>query len=56
MSTNPQAALQLLSMIGQLFIDKLIGQLSRQFTEQMLLAAQSVAGAQHKGGWCRMSL
>jgi len=52
LSTNPQAVLPLLSMIGQaqLSIDELIGQLSRQFIEQMLLlSAQSVAGAQHKG-------
>jgi len=51
-STNPEAALPLLSMIGQaqLSIDDLLGQLSRQFIEQLLvLSAQSVAGAQHKG-------
>ena len=51
-STNPEAALPLLSMIGQaqLSIDDLLGQLSRQFIEQMLiLSAQSVAGVQHKG-------
>lgn len=51
-ATNPEAALPLLSMIGQaqLSIDNLLGQLSRQFIEQLLvLSAQSVAGAQHKG-------
>ena len=51
-STNPEAALPLLSMIGQaqLSIDDLLGQLSRQFIEHMLiLSAQSVAGVQHKG-------
>jgi putative transposase len=50
--TNPEAVLPLLSMIGkaQLSIDDLLGQLSRQFIEQMLvLSAQSVAGVQHKG-------
>jgi hypothetical protein len=39
-------------MIGQaqLSIDDLLGQLSRQFIEHMLvLSAQSVAGVQHKG-------
>jgi len=48
-ATNPQAALPLLSMIGQaqLSIDDLLGQLSRQFIEQLLvLSAQSVAGPQ----------
>ena len=51
-STNPQAALPLLSMIGQaqLSIEDLLGQLSRQFIEQLLvLSAQSVAGAKHPG-------
>ena len=51
-ATNPQAALPLLSMIGQaqLSIDDLLGQLSRWFIEQLLvLSAQSVAGSQHKG-------
>ena len=51
-STNPEAALPLLAMIGQaqLSIDDLLGQLSRQFIEHMLvLSAQSVAGVQHKG-------
>ena len=51
-ATNPEAALPLLSMIGkaQLSIDDLLGQLSRQFIEQLLvLSAQSVAGSQHKG-------
>lgn len=51
-AANPEAVLPMLSMIGQaqLSIDELLGQLSRQFIEQMLvLSAQSVAGAQHKG-------
>jgi putative transposase len=51
-AANPEAVLPLLSMIGQaqLSIDDLLGQLSRQFIEQMLvLSAQSVAGAQHQG-------
>lgn len=51
-ATNPEAVLPLLSMLGQaqLSIEDLLGQLSRQFIEQMLiLSAQSVAGAQHKG-------
>jgi len=52
LATNPEAVLPLLSMIGQaqLSIDDLLGQLSRQFIEQMLvLSAQSVAGVQHQG-------
>ena len=51
-ATNPEAALPLLSMIGQaqLSIDDLLGQISRQFIEQLLvLSAQSVAGAKHPG-------
>jgi len=51
-ATNPEVALPLLSMIGQaqLSIDDLLGQLSRQFIEQLLvLSAQSVAGAKHPG-------
>jgi putative transposase len=51
-ATNPQAALPLLSMIGQaqLSIDDLLGQLSRQFIEQLLiLSAQTVAGTKHPG-------
>jgi len=49
---NPQAALPMLEMIGQaqLSIDDLLGQLSRQFIEQLLvLSAETVAGAQHPG-------
>jgi hypothetical protein len=49
-ATNPKAALWLLSMIGraQLSIDDLLGQLSRQFIEQLLvLSAQTVAGVKH---------
>ena len=51
-ATNPEAALPLLSMIGQaqLSIDALLGQLSRSFLEQLLvLSEQSVAGAKHPG-------
>jgi transposase-like protein len=51
-ATNPEAALPLLSMIGQaqLSIDDLMGQISRQFIEQLLvLSAQTVAGTKHKG-------
>ena len=51
-AAHPDAALPLLSMIGnaQLSIDDLLGQLSRQFIEQLLvLSARSVAGSQHKG-------
>ena len=49
---NPQAALPLLSMIGQaqLSIEDMLGRLSRQFVEQLLMmAAQSVAGPKHPG-------
>ncbi len=49
---NPQAVLPLLSMIGQaeLSIEDLLGQLSRQFVEQLLvMAAESVAGPKHPG-------
>ncbi len=45
---NPQAALPLLSMIGQaqLSIEDLLGRMSRQFVEQLLMmAAVSVARA-----------
>ena len=51
-AANPQAALPLLSMIGQaqLSIEDLLGQLSGQFIEQLLvLSAQSVAGTKHPG-------
>ena len=51
-AANPEAALPLLSMIGQaqLSIDDLLGQLSRQFIEQLLvLSAQTVAGSKHPG-------
>ena len=39
LATNPEAVLPLLSMIGQaqLSIDDLLGQLWRQFIEQMLV-------------------
>ena len=49
---NPQAALPLLSMIGQaqLSIEDMLGRMSRQFVEQLLMmAAQSVAGPKHPG-------
>ena len=49
---NPQAALPLLSMIGkaQLSIEDLLGRMSRQFVEQLLMmAAVSVAGSKHPG-------
>jgi transposase-like protein len=49
---NPQAALPLLSMLGQaqLSIEDLLGRMSRQFVEQLLLmAAESVAGPKHPG-------
>ena len=49
---NPQAALPLLSMIGQaqLSIEDLLGRMSRQFMEQLLMmAAESVAGPKHPG-------
>ena len=52
MQANPQAALPLLSMIGQaqLSIEDLLGRLSRQFVEQLLMmAAESVAGPRHPG-------
>ena len=51
-TANPAAALPLLSMIGQaqLSIEDLLGQLSRQFIEQLLvLSAQTVAGPKHPG-------
>ena len=46
-ATNPEAALPMLSMIGQaqLSIDDLLVQISRHFIEQLLvLSAQTVAG------------
>ena len=49
---NPQAALPLLSMIGQaqLSIEDMLGRMSRQFIEQLLvMTAQSVAGPKHPG-------
>jgi transposase-like protein len=49
---HPQAALPLLSMIGQaqLSIEDLLGQVSRQFIEELLiLSAQSIAGHKHPG-------
>ena len=52
LTANPQAALPLLAMIGQaqLSIEDLLGRVSRQFIEQMLLmAAESVAGAKPPG-------
>jgi transposase-like protein len=52
LQANPQAALPLLSMIGraQLSIEDLLGRLSGQFIEQLLMmAAESVAGPKHPG-------
>jgi len=52
LQANPQAALPLLSMIGQaqLSIEDLLGSMSRQFVEQLLMmAAESVAGPKHPG-------
>ena len=52
LQASPQAALPLLSMIGQaqLSIEDLLGRLSRQFVEQLLMmAAESVAGPKHPG-------
>ena len=52
LQANPQAALPLLSMIGQaqLSIEDMLGRMSRQFVEQLLImAAQSVAGPKHPG-------
>jgi putative transposase len=49
---NPEAALPLLSLIGQaqLSIEDLLGRMSRQFVEQLLMmAAESVAGPKHPG-------
>ena len=49
---NPRAALPLLSMIGnaQLSIEDMLGRMSRQFVEQLLMmAAESVAGPKHPG-------
>jgi putative transposase len=49
---NPAAALPLLSMVGQaqLSIEDLLGRLSRQFVEQLLMmSAESVAGPKHPG-------
>lgn len=52
LQANPEAALSLLSMIGQaqLSIEDLLGRMSRQFVEQLLMiAAESVAGPKHPG-------
>jgi len=52
LQANPQAALPLLTMIGQaqLSIEDLLGRMSRQFVEQLLMmAAESVAGPKHPG-------
>jgi transposase-like protein len=52
LQANPDAALPLLSMIGQaqLSIEDLLGRMSRQFVEQLLMmAAESVAGPKHPG-------
>ena len=50
--SNPEATLPMLSMLGQAqwSIEELLGQLSRQFIERLLvLSAESVAGAKHPG-------
>ncbi len=52
LQANPAAALPLLSMIGQaqLSIEDMLGRLSRQFVEQLLMmSAESVAGPKHPG-------
>ena len=52
LKANPQAALPLLSLIGQaqFSIEDLLGKLSRQFMEQLLMmGAESVAGTKHPG-------
>ena len=52
LTSDRQAALSLLSMIGQarLSIEDLLGRMSRQFIEQLLMmAAVSVAGPKHPG-------
>ena len=52
LQANPQSALPLLSMIGQaqLSIEDMLGRMSRQFVEQLLvMAAESVAGPKHPG-------
>jgi putative transposase len=52
LQANPDAALPLLSLIGQaqLSIEDLLGRMSRQFVEQLLMmAATSVAGPKHPG-------
>lgn len=52
LDANAQTARPLLALIGQaqLSIDELLGQLSRQFIEQLLvLSAESLAGAKHPG-------
>ena len=52
LTSDPQAALSLLSMIGQakLSIEDLLGKTARQFIEQLLMmAAVSVAGPKHPG-------
>jgi len=51
-ATNPAAALPLLGLIGQaqLSIEDLLGRVSRELIEQLLLmSAQSVAGTKHPG-------
>ena len=52
LQANPAAALPLLSMIGQaqLSIEDMLGRLSRQFVEQLLMmSAESIAGPKHPG-------
>ena len=52
LTANPQSALPLLAMIGQaqLSIEDMLGRMSKQFIEQLLMmAAESVAGPKHPG-------
>jgi putative transposase len=52
LTANPQSALPLLAMVGQaqLSIEDMLGRMSKQFIEQLLMmAAESVAGPKHPG-------
>ena len=51
-SSNPEAALPLLSMIGQaqLSIDNLLGQLSRQFIDHLLVLQRYLYRKSHLTG------
>jgi putative transposase len=51
-AANPEAVLPLLQMIGkaQLTLEDLLGRMSREFVEQLLvMSAQSIAGEKHPG-------